>query len=144
MFLKHSMNCLCATIVVAAAGQALGQFEISWYTVDGGGVMNSTDGQPGGFEQSGTIGQHDAQVPPVMFGGTFELTGGFWVISTVCNCPGDMNGDGLRNGRDIQQFTSCMIADGSCTCADMDGDDGVNTSDVVVFVTALLAETTCP
>jgi hypothetical protein len=141
MFFKHSVNCIGATIVVLAASQALGQFEINWHTVDGGGVMNSVGGA---FSLSGTIGQHDAQALPVMVGGTFELTGGFWVISTVCNCPGDMNGDGLRNGADIQKFTRCFTGAGACTCADIDGLGGVNPADVTVFVMDLLSGAACP
>lgn len=144
MFFRHSTIRICAAIVVLIAGRAFGQFEISWHTVDGGGVMNSSNGGPGGFELSGTIGQHDAQVPPVMSGGSFQLTGGFWTVSTVCGCPGDMNADGYKDGRDIQEFTSCMISGGSCTCADLDGNNVVNSSDVVLFVADLLAGTTCP
>ena len=141
MFFKHAVNCICAMIVLLAAGQALGQFEINWHTVEGGGVMNSIGGP---FSLSGTIGQPDAQAPPVMVGGTFELTGGFWVHSTVCTCPGDMNADGARNGRDIQRFATCVIAGGACGCADVDGVPGVNMGDVTVFVSNVLAGATCP
>lgn len=144
MFCKRLVSGIGATIVFVVAGHARAQFEISWHTVDGGGVMSSTDGQPGGLVLSATSGQHDAQVPPVMSGGTFELTGGFWAVSMVCGCPGDMNADGHKDGRDVQEFTSCMISGGSCTCADMDGNNVVNTSDVVLYVADLLAGTTCP
>jgi len=135
---------MSAAVVILVASQALGQFEIGWHTVDGGGLMNSTDGQPGGFELSGTIGQHDAQVSTVMFGGAFELTGGFWVVATVCNCPGDMNGDGLRNGADIQNFAHCFAGAGACNCADVNDIGGVNSADVSAFVTSLLAGAACP
>ena len=49
-------------------------FDLDWYTIDGGGDMFSTGGE---FELSGTIGQPDATTV-VMTGGDFELTGGFW------------------------------------------------------------------
>ena len=138
---NRSIQRLCAASVLWAACQALGQSAIDWHTVDSGGGMNSVAGP---FSLSGTIGQPDAQVPPVIFGGAFELTGGFWVISTVCNCPGDLNGDGFRNGADIQRFTRCFTGTGACICADIDGLGGVNSADVTVFVTDLLASSVCP
>ena len=49
-----------------------------------------------------------------------------------------MNGDGHRDGGDIQLFIDCVLAGtGSCDCADMDG-GGVDVSDVAAFVTTLL------
>jgi len=144
MFLKHSINRICAAVVIMAASQAFGQYEIDWHTVDGGGLMNITDGQPGGFELSGTIGQHDAQVPPVMFGGTFELTGGFWALTAnACPCPGDMNGDGTKDGADIQQFVGCLIAGGNCSCADVNAMNGATVDDVPIFVADLLNDSDC-
>ena len=56
-------------------------YDLSWYTIDGGGVMFSTDAG-GEYELSGTIGQPDAGGP--MTGGEFELTGGFWVLTAGC------------------------------------------------------------
>ena len=141
MFFKHSINRICAMIVILTSSQALGQFEISWHTVDGGGIMSSVGGA---FSLSGTIGQPDAQVPPVMAGGPFELRGGFWVVATVCYCPGDLNGDGFRNGADIQNFARCFTGAGACICADVNGIGGVNSADVGVFVTDLLAGAACP
>lgn len=104
--------------------------------------MNTTDGVPGGFELSGTIGQHDASNPIApMTGGSFELVGGFWPETQVCYCPGDLNHDGLRNGNDVQQFVNCILSSGDCSCADVDLIGGVNTHDVAQFVTDLLAGT---
>lgn len=116
--------------------------DLSWHTVDGGGAMSSAGGD---FTLSGAVGQPDAQVTPVMAGGSFEIIGGFWsVASEVCNCPGDMNGDGARNGRDIQQFADCMVGAGTCDCADIDGVPGINFGDVTDFVSDLLAGAACP
>ncbi|QDV89856.1 hypothetical protein RAS2_09310 [Phycisphaerae bacterium RAS2] len=61
-----------------------------------------------------------------------------------CACPGDMNGDGLKNGLDIQQFTDCMIIGGSCICAEMDGTWGLTGADITAFVVDLLNAATCP
>jgi hypothetical protein len=127
--------------IIGIVPLAFAQFELSWSTIDGGGAMNSTGGS---FTLSGTIGQPDAQVAPVMFGGSFQVTGGFWAISQVCFCPGDLNGDGARNGRDVQTFVNCLIAGGDCSCADVDQVNGVTFADVSVFVGNLLAGSGCP
>jgi hypothetical protein len=79
-----------------------------------------------------------------MSGGTFELTGGFWPVSNICYCLGDMNGDGKRDGRDIRLFVACLLAGGDCTCADVNQANGVDLNDVAIFVTDLLAGQTCP
>jgi hypothetical protein len=62
-------------------------------------------------------------------------------VFNVMPCPlsGDMNNDGLRDGRDVQQFLGCVIAGGvSCECADMNNDGAITPTDVNAFVTALL------
>ena len=55
--------------VVLAAPQA---FDLSWWTVDGGGGTSSG----GDFTLSGTIGQPDTS--PLMSGGDFTIVGGYW------------------------------------------------------------------
>src|SRR5437870_9737110 len=91
---------LLAGLVCVSAARA--QYDLSWHTIDGGGAMSSTGGA---FELAGTIGQPDASSFAVpMAGGSFELVGGFWpAAASACTCPGDLNGDNLRNGRDVQQ-----------------------------------------
>lgn len=128
----------CASSLQAQSGAG---FDLTWSTVDGGGLMSSNGG---GFAVSGTIGQADAQVAPIMNGGGFELTGGFWPVTLVCYCPGDMNGDGKRDGADVQKFVACLIAGGNCSCADLDATNGVTIADVSGFVANLLATTPCP
>jgi hypothetical protein len=64
---------LCGLLWAAAAR---GQFEISWYTIDGGGGAGSTGGS---FDVAGTVGQPDAGAS--LTGGSFELTGGFWTVA---------------------------------------------------------------
>lgn len=127
---------LCETTVMAQP------YDLSWHTVDGGGAMNSAGG---GFELSCTIGQSDAGPGSAgMSGGSFELTGGFWAAPSVCTCPGDTNGDGQKNGRDIQLFVNCLVAAGPCSCADVDGLGGVSLSDVAFFVDELITDPNCP
>ncbi len=49
-----------------------GSYDLSWYTIDGGGATFSTGG---GYSLGGTIGQPDAGS---MGGGSYQLNGGFW------------------------------------------------------------------
>jgi hypothetical protein len=51
---------------------AQGGYELSWWTVDGGGGTFSTGG---GYTLGGTAGQPDAGV---LAGGGYTLGGGFW------------------------------------------------------------------
>jgi uncharacterized repeat protein (TIGR01451 family) len=65
--------------LVLLAGPAGAQtFEITWFTVDGGGAMFSTAGS---FSVGATAGQADAGGPHV--GATFSLSGGFWAGATA-------------------------------------------------------------
>ena len=48
-------------------------YELSWFTVDGGGLTWSTGG---GYKLGGSIGQPDAQA--LAQGGGYRLQGGFW------------------------------------------------------------------
>lgn len=140
--IRHiALACLITfTISALAIAQSGGTFDLTWSTIDGGGATSNG----GTLALSGTIGQNDAQVTPVMSGGTFELTGGFWPITQVCYCPGDLTGDGKKDGRDIQLFVACMMSGGNCSCADMDASNGVDIGDVSVFVANLLSGSTCP
>ncbi len=77
---------IALTSLTAVAAPMLGgpQYDISWFTIDGGGGTSTG----GGFSLSGTIGQPDAGV---MSGGNFTLVGGFWAGGSIpqINCPGD-------------------------------------------------------
>jgi hypothetical protein len=120
---------------------ALGQYESKWHSLDGGGQTFSTGGA---YSLGGTIGQHDAGPGTgPLTGGAYSLIGGFWPVTSVCACPGDMNGDGLKDARDIQRFVRCLVDGGSCSCADVDSVGGVTTLDIAVFVGDLLAGDGC-
>jgi len=135
------MNCslairfsIIAVLVTSAA--AFAQLAIDWSTIDCGGGASAG----GVFTLNGTIGQPDAQTPPVMSGGMFTLTGGFWAgTGEVCALPGDLNLDGHVNGADVQGFVNCFLSTGSnCECGDLDNGGSVNEPDVAPFVAALL------
>jgi hypothetical protein len=108
---------LAAAGIAPAWSQGPGGFDLTWNTVDGGGVMRSTGG---GFELSGTIGQVDAGR---LAGGDFELTGGFWFEVS----PGDCNEDGGVTLFDVADFSSCILGPyifdepgPLCECFDLD------------------------
>lgn len=64
------------TVFLLLASVALASpdtYDLSWWTVDGGGYTFSTGGP---YLLGGTIGQPDAGL---MSGGAYSLSGGFWV-----------------------------------------------------------------
>ena len=68
LFLLLSMTTLPGPPTVSAAVT----YELSWWSIDGGGTVNASAGE---YSLSGTIGQPDAGV---FSGGAYALTGGFW------------------------------------------------------------------
>jgi hypothetical protein len=99
-------------------------FQISRWTVDGGGAVRS---QGGDFDLSGTIGQPDAGV---LSGGSFELTGGFWFAIPLADC----NEDGLVGLSDNAGLVACLTgpttpAGSGCLCFDTDGSGTVDLAD---------------
>ena len=63
-----------ATPAVAQSG---GPYDLTWSTVDGGGVMFSAGGA---YSLGGTVGQPDAGP---LAGGSYTLLGGFWSGAVV-------------------------------------------------------------
>src|SRR5215469_14649884 len=57
-------------------------YAINWHKIAGGGGTSAN----GGYQLSGTIGQHDAGGP--MTGGGYSLNGGFWVVISVLQTLG--------------------------------------------------------
>ena len=57
-----------------AYAQQGGMFDLTWWTIDSGGVTFATGGM---FEMGGTVGQHDAHEELYYTGANF-LNGGFW------------------------------------------------------------------
>jgi len=118
---------LAAVVGARGASNTAGApvFDLSWHTVDGGGVMRSTGGD---FELSGTIGQPDAGA---MSGGNFTLTGGFWFELIASDC----NEDGVVNLIDYDTFQTCITGPGGgpllpgCSCYDFDGDGAITLED---------------
>lgn len=124
---------LSALVLSVAIESAHAQpYEISWYTIDGGG--GTSTGGP--FTLSGTIGQHDASTP--LSGGTFTLQPGFWPGALLAPaCPTDVNGDGVLDLGDIQAFVSLFLA--GDIAADFNPDGVLDLGDVQAFAAAFLA-----
>ncbi|MFQ5411703.1 MAG: right-handed parallel beta-helix repeat-containing protein [Phycisphaerae bacterium] len=69
--------------------------------------------------------------PGVVDMGAFEFE--------ICGLTGDVNGDSMVDGADIQGFVECVVTGaGTCLCADIDGLDGPTIDDVGLFVILLL------
>lgn len=70
-------------MLLVSAVLAQGGYDLSWFTVDGGG---SRMGNPG-YTLNGTAGQPDASA--ALTGGGYTLVGGFWSGAGVATAPGD-------------------------------------------------------
>ncbi len=98
---------------------SLGQYEINWYTIDGGGGRSIG----GPYELLGTIGQPDAAWSK---GGDYELLGGFWPGGPFC----------FVNFEHFVRFAEYWLETGIGLPADLyeDEDNIVNKLDLKVFV----------
>jgi hypothetical protein len=93
-----------------------GDYELSWYTIDGGGGRSSG----GPYVLTGTIGQPDAAYSA---GGNYELLGGFWPGGPLCIVQFD----------DFARFAELWRMSGSGLPADLDGDMDVDWDDLSRF-----------
>jgi len=73
LFVLAVLVLLVLNVRVGYAAPRTTGYEISWYTIDGGGAQDLTGGS---YTLSGTIGQYDAGSQS---GGTYQLNGGYWV-----------------------------------------------------------------
>lgn len=122
------LACLAAFALIPAASA---QFDLSWYTIDGGGATFSTGGT---FSLGGTIGQPDAGI---MAGGTFTLTGGFWAgTSNPCNLLGDLDSDGDVDLQDLANLLGHFGTTSGATFeqGDIDDDNDVDLQDLAFLL----------
>ncbi len=105
-------------------------FELTWYTIDGGGVTVSTGWE---LELGGTIGQAD---PTVMTGGDFTLSGGYWAVALTSNQDNCGVGGNLESYEGLQACLfgpDAMITISGCSCYDFDDDGDTDLRDYHAF-----------
>ncbi len=119
---KMSVSKKCLVLVSAVLNFGLlGQsvsfsgYELSWYTIDGGGV--SSGGQ---YVLTGTIGQPDAAYSSSE---KYELLGGFWPGGPLC----------IVEFGDFANFARQWRYGGSNLVSDLDGDGDVDFEDLRCF-----------
>ena len=93
MYKRYARFSLVILVVVALllpGGGALAQsgegYDLSWWTVDGGGITAAGAESPGPYTLSGTAGQPDAG--PTLSNSGYVLTGGFWAGVRAASVPG--------------------------------------------------------
>ena len=123
--------CVILLIFLAAMAPSGSSFDISWYSIDGGGGLSIG----GPFDLHGVIGQPDAG--PEMFGGTFLLRGGYLAAPSVAACPSDVVVDGVVDVLDLID----LLAGWGTNAPDING-DGI--TDVLDLIELLAAWGACP
>jgi hypothetical protein len=77
----YTFSVSLAFLLTFASGSHAQSYDISWYTIDGGGGTSTG----GVYSVSGTIGQPDAGH---LSGGNYTIDGGFWGMFAVVQIPG--------------------------------------------------------
>ena len=115
--MKHRCILLFALFFIVST--AFGDYELSWYTIDGGGGRSIG----GPYTLTGTIGQPDAAYSR---GGNYELLGGFWTGGPLC----------FVNFEHYARFAELWLVTGTGLPADLFEDEHniVNDLDLQVFV----------
>ncbi len=96
---------------------AFGDYDISWYTIDGGGGKSAG----GDYVLTGTIGQADAGYSA---GGQYELLGGFLPGGPLC----------FVDFYSFARFAEQWLYAGDGLAADLDGSEYVDFADLKRFV----------
>lgn len=130
---------LCVVAFGYAAPVANGDYELAWWSVDGGGQMFAAGVN---YELSGVTGQPDAGHP---VGGAYAVAGGFWARK-LAPVPGDTNCDGFVDNEDIDAFVLALTNPAAyrllhphCNFhnADLNHDGFVDNEDIDPFVRLL-------
>jgi len=83
-----------------AYAQSDGQYDLSWWTIDAGGVTFGQDSF-GRLLIGGTVGQPDASEYLIDGTNRFELRGGFWYRPLCFPAGGDVDGSGCIDDADL-------------------------------------------
>ena len=137
--MKNTILTLTLAAVSATAASAQ-TFDLSWYTIDGGGATFSSGGS---FSLGGTVGQADAGM---MSGGAYTLSGGFWIGQEApCALDADLDIDGDVDLADLATLLSHFGTLSGATHADgnIEGGDGdVDLGDLALILSQF--GMTCP
>jgi hypothetical protein len=87
---------LTTLLAAAAHAQSGGGYDLSWWTIDDGGITFAVGGT---FDLGGTVGQPDAS--NALTGGPYSLTGGFWFTPTCVAHNGDVDANGCIDDADL-------------------------------------------
>jgi len=125
--------------VAPAFAQSGGGYDLSWNTIDGGGISSAAGGE---FSLGGTVGQPDATPSGALNGSSYALTGGFWsgLWAPLCTVfpVADFNHDCFVDADDLAEFSHCAAGPKlpvpvGCEGQDLDGDGDVDQEDFGVF-----------
>lgn len=107
-----------------------------------GGLFLSTDGEISGVPTTAETSNFIVQaIDSASCSGTqsAQITIAW---QAACALNGDMNGDLIVDGLDIQQFVDCLMVEstpvGSCICGDLNDNGLVEVDDIMLFINALL------
>lgn len=145
-FEMFKFNCVRASVVAAAvasmsgvaSAQSGGVFDLSWNTIDGGGMTFATGGV---YTLGGTVGQFDAST--TLSGGVYTVQGGFWpgaLAQGPCNNADFAPPFGVLDFFDVQTFLNYFSAHDPR--ANINGDGLFDFFDVQAFLNAFSAG--CP
>ena len=133
-------------MIVAMSLAHAQDYAIDWHTIDGGGAGPANASTGGNYTLSGTIGQPDARNhPEPMTGGSYKLTGGFWVIPECPSIPADFDGDCDVDRADCVLFEACASGPGilygvDCEDRDFDSDLDADQDDFAFFQRCISGE----
>ena len=114
--------------LVGVHAQQGGAFDLTWWTIDSGGVTFATGGM---LEMGGTVGQHDAH--DLLQGGMFLQTGGFWFTPCSIARHGDADGNGCTDDADLLIVLFNFGAAGQ-NIADVNCDNIVDDADLLIVL----------
>ncbi len=122
------ISAFLAMLIGVACAQSGGSYDLSWWTIDGGGVTFAAGGT---FNLGGTIGQPDAS--NTLTGGAYSLTGGFWFTPACIPTNGDVDGSGCVDDADLLNVLFAFGATGT-NPADVNCDAMVDDADLLIVL----------
>jgi hypothetical protein len=117
---------LTTLLAAAAHAQSGGGYDLSWWTIDGGGVSFAAGGT---FDLGGTVGQPDASNP--LTGGAYSLTGGFWFAPACIAHNGDVDANGCIDDADLLAILFAFGCSSGCGREDTNCDGVVDDADLL-------------